>query len=80
MIGRGLPFKNRPLVSFAQAVLWSGACGLVGYLFFGLGLPGSHILETATPGLRGLVIGFGWGLLPLIAVLWLSRRKAKGKQ
>jgi beta-N-acetylhexosaminidase len=80
MIGRTLSFQNRPLIPFAQAVLWSSACGLVGYLFFGIGLPGSRILEGVTPGLRGLLVGFGWGLLPLIAVLWLSRRGIKSRE
>ena len=59
-----------------QLALWSLVCGLAGYLFYSLGLPGSSFLEDLTPGLRGLLIGFGWGLLPLVAVVWLSVREA----
>jgi hypothetical protein len=59
-----------------QLALWSLVCGLAGYLFYSLGLPGSSILEGMTPGLRGLLIGFGFGLLPLFAVAWLSVREA----
>jgi hypothetical protein len=61
-----------------QVALLSIACGLAGYLFYGLGLPGSAFLESMTPGLRGLLIGFGCGLLPLAAVVWLSYREARG--
>jgi beta-N-acetylhexosaminidase len=55
-----------------QLALWSVVCGLAGYLFYGLGLPGSAFLETMSPGLRGLLIGFGCGLLPLLALVGLS--------
>ena len=80
MIGRGLHLQNRVLAAFPGAMLWSGACGLAGYLFYGLGLPGSRFLESMAPGLRGLLVGFGGGLLPLIAVFWLSRGAGKDKE
>jgi hypothetical protein len=56
--------------------LWSLICGLIGYLLYGLGLPGSDLLEDVTPGLRGLLVGFGFGLLPLLVVAWLSLQRA----
>jgi len=58
---------------FPGVVLWCGICGLMGYLYYGLGLPGSSLLDGIPPGLRGLLIGLVWGLLPLIPILWLSR-------
>jgi hypothetical protein len=63
----------------AQLALWSGACGLGGYLFYGLALPGSAVVESMAPGLRGLLIGFVWGLLPLLAVGYLKRREASSR-
>ena len=62
-----------------RLALWSGACGLAGYLFYGLALPGSSVAEAMLPGLRGLLIGFVWGLLPLLAVGWLYGRRANRK-
>jgi beta-N-acetylhexosaminidase len=62
-----------------RALLWSIACGLLGYLFYGLGLPGSSFLEGVTPGLRGFFLGLGCGLLPLVAVLWLVSRKGEAR-
>jgi hypothetical protein len=47
----------------------------VGYLFYGLGLPGSGMLEAMTPGLRGLFVGFVFGLSPLLVIAWLSREE-----
>jgi hypothetical protein len=58
-----------------RVALWSLVCGLVGYLFYSLGLPGSGFLEDMTPGLRGLLIGFCCGLLPLLVVARLALRK-----
>lgn len=60
-----------------RIVLWSVACGLAGYLFYGLGLPGSALLEGVAPGARGLLIGFVCGLLPLVAISWRSVREAR---
>jgi beta-N-acetylhexosaminidase len=63
------------LGTVARLALWSGVSGLVGYLFYGLGLPGSSVMEEVTPGLRGLILGFAWGLLPLGYVALLSWRE-----
>jgi hypothetical protein len=57
--------------------LWSLASGLVGYLFYGLALPGSVVLEGMAPGLRGLLIGFAFGLLPLAIAAWVSVRETR---
>jgi beta-N-acetylhexosaminidase len=61
----------------AWAALWSLACGLLGYLLYGLGLPGTGPLEDVAPGLRGFAIGFGCGLLPLVVLVWRSVRAAR---
>jgi beta-N-acetylhexosaminidase len=60
-----------------RLALWSGVCGLLGYLFYGLALPGSSILEPVPPGVRGLLIGLMCGLLPLAASFLVHRQ---GKQ
>jgi len=62
------------LRSLGRAALWSVMCGLAGYLFYGLGLPGSDFLTGVSPGLRGLLIGLGCGLLPLAVVFWMWAR------
>jgi len=71
--GRGLHLQGRISYPFSRLALLTGACGLAGYLYYGLGLPGSGFVEGITPGLRGLVIGFVCGLLPLVAAVGLSR-------
>ncbi len=58
-----------------RVALWSVVCGLAGYLFYGLGLPGSGLMTGVSPGLRGLLIGFGCGLLPLLAIVWVWGRR-----
>jgi beta-N-acetylhexosaminidase len=63
----------------SSVVLWSGVCGLGGYLLYGLALPGTSFLAGVPPGLRGLLIGFGCGLLPLLAVVWLSLQGGKSR-
>ena len=77
MVGQGLqprsPMHTPPL----RLAVWSLACGLAAYLFYGLALPGSAFLEDVSPGLRGFAIGFAGGLLPLVAVLWTSRPGAE---
>ncbi len=73
--GRRAGVKNRAATLVDRLPLWSWVCGLVGYLFYGLEMPGSGILEGVTPGLRGLLIGLGCGLLPLVAVVWLRLQK-----
>ena len=67
--------------SLVRLALWSGVTGLVGYLFYGLGLPGSSVVEQVAPGLRGLIVGFAWGLLPLgyVAVVSLRERQANDR-
>ncbi len=65
--------RMRPPLS--RAVLLSAVCGLVGYLYYGLGLPGSSLVDGITPGLRGLLVGFAWGLLPLILIVVLSLQR-----
>ena len=62
-----------------RLAVWSLVSGLAAYLFYGLALPGSSFLEDLSPGLRGLAIGFVGGLLPLIAVLWMSVPRAKSR-
>jgi hypothetical protein len=76
LVARSVDLRTDVLHSPAQLALWSGACGLGGYLFYGLALPGSAVVESMAPGLRGLLNGFVWGLLPLLAVGWLKRREA----
>ena len=77
--GRGMRLGRGTVDPLLGAALCSGVCGLAGYLYYGLGLPGSHFLEGVTPGLRGLLIGLGCGLLPLVAVIWLSRHEGREK-
>jgi beta-N-acetylhexosaminidase len=76
-IGRGAQSRSRTLRSCVRIALWSGVGGLVGYIYYGLGLPGSQFLESVVPGLRGFLIGVVFGLPPLLAVGWLSWRKDK---
>lgn len=73
--GTALHLQSRYWNPALRIALWSLVSGLVGYLFYGLALPGSGFLEGLTPGLRGLVIGFGSGLAPLAAVAWLAARQ-----
>ena len=75
-VGRGMNLHTRTRNRFRRVVLWSLVCGLAGYLFYGLGLPGSGFLENVTPGLRGFLAGSAAGLLPLVAVFWLSLHRA----
>jgi beta-N-acetylhexosaminidase len=70
--GRESRSESRFLSSPVRVALWSLVCGLAGYLFYGLALPGSSFLEDLTPGLRGLLIGFVCGLFPLAVILWTS--------
>jgi beta-N-acetylhexosaminidase len=72
---RGLRVQPQAGGRFRRVVLWSCVLGLAGYIYYGLGLPGSGILEGMAPGLRGLLIGLGCGLLSLVPglVLWQRR-------
>lgn len=78
--GRGVHLRSDTVNPPLRVALWSLACGLVGYLIYSLGLPGSHVLEGVEPGLRGLIIGFGFGLLPIIVLIWLYFRGSKGEE
>ena len=75
--GLGMRLQVRAWNPFLRVVLGSLICGLVGYLFYGLGLPGSRIMEDFEPGLRGFLIGFGCGSLPLLAAFWLGLRRTE---
>jgi hypothetical protein len=59
-----------------QTVLLSGVFGLMGYVYYGLGLPGSSVVDGFSPGLRGFLIGFAWGFVPPFVLLPLLRRSA----
>jgi hypothetical protein len=76
--GSRMASQTRAARPSLRVLLWSGVCGLVGYLFYGFGLPGSVILEGMEPGLRGLIIGLVCGLLPVIPVVWLTRGRGSG--
>lgn len=77
--GRAKHLQSHAWSTALQVAVWSVVCGLVGYLFYGLALPGSSILEGVTPGLRGFLIGFVCGMLPMPAVFWLSRHRRRGR-
>ena len=79
IIGRRAGSGSRAESLVTRLPLWSWVCGLAGYLFYGLGLPGSGVLERVTPGVRGVLIGFGCGLLPLLGVAWLWLRKPRSR-
>jgi beta-N-acetylhexosaminidase len=66
--------SDRAWTSPGRVALWSLVCGLAGYLFYGLGLPGSGFMTSVSPGLRGLLIGLSCGLLPLLGVAWIWAR------
>jgi beta-N-acetylhexosaminidase len=74
-VGAAVRLRARYWNPALRIALWSLVCGLVGYLFYGLALPGSGFLEGVSPGLRGLMIGFGFGLAPLAVVAWLAARQ-----
>jgi hypothetical protein len=68
----------RVLNPLSRIALLSGVCGLMGYIYYGIGLPGSSLLDGFPSGLRGLLVGFLCGLLPLIPILLVSRLGRKG--
>jgi hypothetical protein len=82
IIARGLLLPSAGWPLLGRLALWSLVCGLLGYVFYGMGLPGSGALEGVIPGLRGLVIGFLSGLLPLfyavVSGLLARRARARG--
>jgi beta-N-acetylhexosaminidase len=76
----GLGFRPNGSPNPARLALWSGVCGLAGYLFYGIGLPGSGVLEGVTPGVRGLIIGLVAGMLPLVYAVILAWRERRMEQ
>jgi beta-N-acetylhexosaminidase len=73
VVGRGAQVTARAVTPLSRAVLLSGACALAGYIYYGLGLPGSTFVDGITPGLRGLFVGFACGLVPLLVVFFVVR-------
>jgi hypothetical protein len=71
VVGGGLQMKARVVNPLARAALLSGVFGLAGYIYYGLGFPGSSIIDRIVPGFRGLFVGFGWGLVPLLLLFLL---------
>jgi beta-N-acetylhexosaminidase len=80
-VGRRIDGSVRMSNRLFQVVLLSGVFGLLGYIYYGLGLPGSSIVDGVRPGLRGFLIGFAWGLVPPFLILPFLRRTAvRGKE
>lgn len=71
VVGGGLQMKARVVNPLSRAALLSGVFGLAGYIYYGLGFPGSSIIDRIVPGFRGLFVGFGWGLVPLLLLFLL---------
>lgn len=76
-VGRRTDRKARMLSPLFRVALLSGVFGLAGYVYYGLGLPGSEVIDGVNPGLRGFLIGFAWGLVPPLLMLALFRRTGK---
>lgn len=74
--GRRFLAGSRAADTSSRLALWSGVAGLSGYILYGLAAPGSLLLEAVAPGLRGLLIGLGCGLLPMLSLPFLTRRHA----
>jgi hypothetical protein len=79
LVARATDSPLRVLNLLSRVALLSGACGLLGYIYYGIGLPGSNLFDGIPSGLRGLVVGFLCGLLPLIPVLLLSLLNRRDK-
>jgi beta-N-acetylhexosaminidase len=79
LVARAMQPASRILNPLSQVALLSSVFGLLGYIYYGIGLPGSRLLDGVPPGLRGLLVGFLCGLLPLIPVLLLSLLGRKDK-
>ena len=73
VVGGGVHLNARPVTPLPRAALLSGIFGLAGYIYYGLGLPGSRLVDAVMPGLRGLVVGFVCGLVPLLLMFVLAR-------
>lgn len=76
-VGRRTDRKARMVSPLFRVALLSGVFGLAGYVYYGLGLPGSEVIDGVNPGLRGFLIGFTWGLVPPLLMLALFRRAGK---
>jgi beta-N-acetylhexosaminidase len=76
---RRIGVRSHVLNPLSKVALLSGICGLMGYVYYGLGLPGSRVLDGVIPGLRGLLVGFVCGLLPLIPMVVLLRLSQRSK-
>jgi beta-N-acetylhexosaminidase len=79
VVGRGAHVTAPMMTPLSRAALLSGACGLAGYIYYGLGLPGSRIVDGIMPGLRGLFVGFVCGLAPLLLIFLLVRLSQRSK-
>ena len=79
LVGRWVHVTARIVTPLSRAALLSGACGLAGYVYYGLGLPGSSIVDEIMPGLRGLLIGFVCGLVPVLLVFLLARLSERSR-
>ncbi len=79
VVGGGLRVTARIVTPLSRAALLSGALGLAGYIYYGLGLPGSGIVDKIVPGLRGLVVGFAWGMVPLLLIFVLARFRERAR-
>jgi beta-N-acetylhexosaminidase len=77
VVGRALGLQSRLWSRILQVALWSLVAGLAAYLYYALELPGTEFLETIQPGLRGLLIGFVAGLLPLLTLPWFVTRQRR---
>ena len=73
LVGRGAQLTARIVTPISRAVLLGGVCGLAGYVYYGLGLPGSGIIDGIMPGMRGLLIGFVCAFVPVLLLLLLAR-------
>jgi hypothetical protein len=63
--------RRGDLVHALRASLWCAIGGLIGYMYFTLGLPGSDVLRAAAGSWGALVLVLLGGVLPL--VYWLRR-------
>lgn len=79
LVARAMSPRMGVLNPLSRIALLSGVFGLVGYIYYGMGLPGSSLLDGVPSGLRGLLVGFLCGLLPVIPVLLLSLLDRKDK-
>ena len=79
LVGREAQLKSRIVTPLSRAALLVGVFGLAGYVYYGLGLPGSAIVDGIMPGLKGLLIGFVCGLVPVQLIFVLARLSERGK-